>query len=473
MKNKTISPYYQTTNNTHTFKILGDLSVSISVENNPFQIPLDSMFSMAARINKKRAFLFVSKVLGKHIPVDPYISLLSGAALSLLLSRELNGEHDQTMELLSDTVHGLTGTKDAKSVYHKIEHSKLVLPAPVKFIGFAETATALGHSMYNVFDGDCTYIHTTRELIPSMNSIINFDEEHSHAVSHRCYAADPSVIAGDETIILVDDEITTGKTALNIIHDIQAKYPRKTYIVASLLDWRTSEDEQRYTELEQQLNITIKSLSLIKGTLTVQGNPILSVPKEVISPVPDIPVTEFIYLDDLFELSGGESINSVGYMNGSPYTKGTGRFGIDQLDNRKNDSSISVAAKSLAEYRNGEHALCLGTGEFMYIPMRIAAEMGENVSYHSTTRSPIHSVHEPNYAVRYGMSFPSPDDDHLANFVYNISYGQYEDLFLFLERDTSLNSIEPMLEAFRTKGFKKINVVICGPKFHPLKGDHE
>ncbi|AJS61631.1 hypothetical protein UB51_18860 [Paenibacillus sp. IHBB 10380] len=427
---------------------------------------------MAARINKKRAFLFVSKILGKHIPVDPYISLLSGAALSLLLFKELNENNEQTVELLSEILNGLTGSTDAGTVYRKIQQSRLVLPAPVKFIGFAETATALGHSMYNVFDGGCTYIHTTRELIPSMTSLINFDEEHSHAVSHRCYAIDADVIAGEETVVLVDDEITTGKTALNIIKDIQAKFPRKIYIVASLLDWRTPEDEQRYMELEQQLDITIKLLSLIKGTIEVQGDPILSVPQEAILLVSVIPATEFIYLNDLFESSRGESLNSEGYMNGAPYTKGTGRFGIQQIDNRKTDSSVSAAAKRLAGYRKGENTLCLGTGEFMYIPMRIASEMGENVSYHSTTRSPIHSVHHTDYAVKHGVSFPSPDDYGLANFVYNISPGQYEDLFLFLERDHSIESIEPMLQSFRTKGFTKINVVICGPKFHSLKGDN-
>ena len=35
----------------------------------------------------------------------------------------------------------------------------------------------------------------------------------------------------------------------------------------------------------------------------------------------------------------------------------------------------------------GKRTLCLGTGEFMYIPMKIAAEMGENILYQSTTKA--------------------------------------------------------------------------------------
>lgn len=67
----------------YTYNIAGNLEVSITVQRNPFDLPLDTLFKMAARINKKRSFLFVSKVLGKHIPVNPHVSLLAGASLSL------------------------------------------------------------------------------------------------------------------------------------------------------------------------------------------------------------------------------------------------------------------------------------------------------------------------------------------------------------------------------------------------------
>ena len=34
---------------------------------------LDSLIGFGSRINKKRGFLFVSKVLGKHLPVKPFV----------------------------------------------------------------------------------------------------------------------------------------------------------------------------------------------------------------------------------------------------------------------------------------------------------------------------------------------------------------------------------------------------------------
>ncbi|UOK57948.1 phosphoribosyltransferase domain-containing protein [Bacillus sp. OVS6] len=76
-----------------------------------------------------------------------------------------------------------------------------------------------------------------------MDSIINFEEEHSHATSHRCYV-DKSLFENDSPIVLVDDEVTTGKTALNIIESIQSKYPRREYTVVSILDWRSEEDQK-------------------------------------------------------------------------------------------------------------------------------------------------------------------------------------------------------------------------------------
>ncbi|MEC1550449.1 phosphoribosyltransferase domain-containing protein [Bacillus rugosus] len=47
------------------------MAVDLSVTDNPLSIPEQVLFEMAARVNKKRGFLFVSKVLGKHIPVHP------------------------------------------------------------------------------------------------------------------------------------------------------------------------------------------------------------------------------------------------------------------------------------------------------------------------------------------------------------------------------------------------------------------
>ncbi len=439
---------------------------------------MDKLFAMAARVNKKRSFLFVSKVLGKHIPVNPYTSLLSGAALAILLYKELVPQSGQQMDkLIGEAVRGLLDPNYAKKAYQKLMDERLAFsfPEPIKFVGFAETATALGHSMYRLFDGGATYIHTTREDIPGLRPIIRFEEEHSHAVDHRCYALNEDAFAGDEPIVLVDDEITTGKTTLNIIRDIQEHFPRKQYVIASLLDWRTDSDEQAFADLEAELGIRITPLSLLKGKIEIQGAPILDHTEyagqagnaehaatssaEINKDLSGTIARCFEEDASAFERISHTSISTDGYANTAPYLKYTGRFGLQSADNSALDAEIAYTAERLNQLRSGQRTLVMGTGEFMYIPMRIAAELGPNVYYQSTTRSPVYPHREEGYGVASGVTYPSPEDSTVRNFIYNVEPGQYDEIFVLLERESDPERMKPMLEALSRLGCDKVHVV--------------
>ncbi len=175
---------------------------------------------MAARINKKRSFLFVSTILGKHLPIKPAVSLSSGVALAARYLEILhNISHPFQKEILNLI------SLEIDEIPEEVFRYQYPLQEEVVFIGFAETATALGHSMFQCFQ-NAKYVHTTRESIPHLESVITFEEEHSHATSHRCYV-DESFFQNNNPIVLVDDEMTTGKTALNIIRSIQNKFHEK------------------------------------------------------------------------------------------------------------------------------------------------------------------------------------------------------------------------------------------------------
>ncbi|MDF2857923.1 MAG: hypothetical protein K0Q87_3774, partial [Neobacillus sp.] len=216
---------------THSFTILNAINVEIEVTANPYLLPLEDLFTMAARINKKRSFLFVSKVLGKHIPISPQKGLLTAALLGLRYAESIKGlnplEKDRILALYSQDNHSYQRTTFIP---------KQVNPV---VIGFAETATSLGHAFFDCFV-DAEYFHTTREELKDIKPSVTFEEEHSHATSHRCYIP-LEMISNEREIILVDDEMTTGKTALNIIRSIHDQYPRKEYTVVSILDWRSGE----------------------------------------------------------------------------------------------------------------------------------------------------------------------------------------------------------------------------------------
>lgn len=445
----------------HTYN-LENQKVSVTIKNNFFEFKPQTLFSLAARKNKKRGFLFVSNVLGKHVPVDPLVPLLAGAALAVQFLSEIHGVvHVDTQ----DIIQALKSNEDTAKVYETvIKRSLFTLPEETLFIGFAETATGLGHAAFSLCD-NAHYLHTTREQIPLLASELNFNEDHSHAVNHRCYPLDLELLRTPKTIILVDDEITTGNTALNIIRAIHCKFPKTNYIVLSLLDWRTTEDCANFTKLEQQLCIKIHTISLLQGEIAVSGEPINepiddvnhSFESDVFSGSNVFPELKFLDIRDVVSVF---SEDSIGYKNVSPYLKLTGRFGLSSSDNLEIPPLARKIGEELKNDRIGEKTLCLGTGEFMYFPMIVSAYMGEGVSYHSTTRSPIYSFSKPHYAIQNGFAFVSPDELSITNYVYNVPLEYYDEVYVFLEREVSHERLIPMLTTFRELGIPRLVLVI-------------
>ncbi|UOK57949.1 phosphoribosyltransferase domain-containing protein [Bacillus sp. OVS6] len=85
----------------------------------------------------------MSKVLGKHIPVDPALALLTGQALAARYMEVVHGKtHPERDQILA----GLNGEAIQKSEY------RCTLNDQALFIGFAETATALGHAVFENFE---------------------------------------------------------------------------------------------------------------------------------------------------------------------------------------------------------------------------------------------------------------------------------------------------------------------------------
>ena len=77
--------------NTKIYNILDKhrLKININLDENEYGFLDEDLFKIAGRINKKRSFLFVSTLLGKHIPVDPKLSIATGRLLGLKMAREI------------------------------------------------------------------------------------------------------------------------------------------------------------------------------------------------------------------------------------------------------------------------------------------------------------------------------------------------------------------------------------------------
>ncbi|OMF56035.1 hypothetical protein BK139_16615 [Paenibacillus sp. FSL R5-0490] len=436
----------------HSIQILNSLTVDIHITENPYELLPEDLFVMAARINKKRSFLFVSKVLGKHIPIDPKIGLLTGELLaSLYMEKAKKVETGKAAELLSAFING-TDFMNSSPFIDK-DYNPVI-------IGFAETATALGHAFFQSFKR-ADYFHTTREQLADQNSVITFEEEHSHATSHRCYA-DADLLDNKREIILVDDEMTTGKTAINIIRSIHERFPRKMYTVVSILDWRSQKDQILFDDLEKELGIIINNVSLLKGEIDVYGTPKVNNGQSADELSGQTAHISYIDISkefpELLSRTNEPSVTLNGEIRNIPYLKDSGRFGLDAKRQAGLSVSLAEIGQSLSRKRDGRNTLCLGTGEFMYIPMKVASLMGEGVKFHSTTRSPIFVRNDKDYGAQYGISFQNPEDPEMAQFVYNIPDGCYEEVFLFFEREPEKDSLMPFINQLK-KYIKNVKVV--------------
>ena len=89
-------------------------------------------------------------------------------------------------------------------------------PVDVAVLGFAETATALGHCVAEALGG-ADYLHSTRRSVAGVATAGAFVEEHSHHTGHLVLPSDPGLLAGPRPLVLVDDELSTGRTAVNTI----------------------------------------------------------------------------------------------------------------------------------------------------------------------------------------------------------------------------------------------------------------
>ncbi|MFE5873131.1 phosphoribosyltransferase domain-containing protein, partial [Streptomyces roseifaciens] len=193
---------------------------------------LPGLLGLALRRNPKRAHLLVSNVLGKHVPASPAAVYESGAGLGR-------------------RVRALLGDGEA---------------ARAVVLGYAETATGLGHAVADGL-GLAPYLHSTRRAVAGVAPVGGFEEEHSHATSHLLLPEDAGFLAGDGPLVLVDDEFSTGRTVLNTISALHARFPRGRYVVVALVDMRSEGDRARLEAFAEELGARVDLIALASGTV--------------------------------------------------------------------------------------------------------------------------------------------------------------------------------------------------------------
>ncbi|WP_330267245.1 phosphoribosyltransferase [Streptomyces griseorubiginosus] len=358
---------------------------------------LTDLLGLALRRNPKRAHLLVSNVLGKHVPQSPAVVYGQGFALGRRV-RDLLGDEEAARAVV---------------------------------LGYAETATGLGHS---VADGLALapYLHSTRRPVPGVTPAGGFEESHSHATSHLLLPENPALLAGDGPLVLVDDEFSTGNTVLNTIRDLHERYPRDRYVVVALVDMRSEGDAGRLSDFAGEIGARVDLVAAASGTVKL--------PEDVLEKGQDL-VTRFE--SDALGARGTArpaptaphpAYNRVDLFWPRDLPDG-GRHGFTPHHRIRLESELPAMAARLAEAlpRDAHRVHVLGFEELMYAPLRLARELEQvidaEVRYSTTTRSPVLAVDDPGYAIRTRLTFPAhdnPADGPGDRYAYNVAGARFD-----------------------------------------------
>lgn len=390
------------------YHLHGDLKLAMDIQKNPFGFSPDALFEMGVRINKKRQFLFISKLLGKHLLVDPAISLGTGSILaSLLMENEGEMKHPQ----LNSIVEMVNSGVPDRILSEKSLSYKSKLPTNTVFIGFAETATGLGHSVFNHFQ-DANYIHTTREEMIDILPSFYFEEEHSHATSHLVYAKE-EVLANAETIVLIDDEVTSGLTISNLILALNKSFPGKRYKILSILDWRSDQHQRDFSELMEKHDISAEVIAILSGQFSLLNDTVIE--ENEIALLNGNKTFELLEFEEIAK----ENISEHKSENAT-YSTLTGRFGLTSEHHLDMDEWIESLAGKLPHIDRDKSTLVIGIGENIYIPHRLALKLGQHTKVQTTTRSPVFADNKDTYPIKHKCKFFLPDSHGIDQYLYNL-----------------------------------------------------
>ncbi|MEX5748942.1 phosphoribosyltransferase domain-containing protein [Massilia sp. X63] len=345
---------------------------------------LDALLGFAARANAKRGFLFLSKVLGKHWPVKPSAMV---------------------------------------AVHERLAATVPATDAPVVFIAMAETAIGLGQGVFEAWlrahpEREALFIHTTRYRVGN-GELIEFEEAHSHAPRQFLHmppdAALRDLLLQARTLVLVDDEASTGNTFLNLTDACRRLNPHIDRVhLATITNFM---GQQATMGLSARFGLPVSMGALVSGEYRFT-------PGDYVAPA--TPAQRF---DPDADRGASPRFGRLGLRAALP-------------------APAALAARLARSFAPGARVAVLGTGEFMHAAMLLGRELerlGVDVRVQSTTRSPILTWGAVEHALRFADNY----GEGIANFIYNIAPGQYDHVLLCHETaaNPALRELAGLLDA--------------------------
>jgi hypothetical protein len=354
-----------------------------------------SLFQVAERINPKRSFLFVSTVLGRHIPVRPR-------------------DHFAAVDRLVDQI------------------PESALQGPLLVMGYAETAVGIGAAVARRIrqrrpGSDTLYLSTTRHPVDGRDWVA-FSEGHSHATAHHVMSPSPQrpLNGAAMTLILVDDETTTGKTFAALFKAVRdGGLAVGRVLLLTFTDWSDGQAAGAIAEAAPDTPVDV--FSLLHGAWRWE--------RDAEATLPELPIWT------------GEAPLPVWTPAEAPRPL----FEAPRLGLRTEpDAAISdILARLRPAPTASEAILVIGTGEHVWAPMLLAERLeyeGADVRFIATTRSPILSGD----VIRHKISFPDHYGIGVPMYLHNVPPRPNERVIIMTETESI--GICPKLLTYLGKG---------------------
>ena len=328
------------------------------------QPDIDSLCGFAARENPRRPFLFVSKFNGRYSAIRPSAMDAASTVLANRIPSDVDG--------------------------------------PVLFVGIAEAGIAIASSVHSIWSkrsqrNDSLLLQTTRHTV-SARIALSFQEPHSHAREHTIHwpatRAHCDLFQAARTVVLIDDEITTGNTLSNAAQALKQVVPELDAVYQVVLtDW--SNGEAAFRNGKQTGLKTITS-ALWTGSYRFVPNG-----QSLLSQDPTI----------------HESARRIVLTDRAPSVG-------PQLPKLPDSMGAHVL--------RGSRVLVVGTGEHQVAPLALAREleaMGVDAWFQATTRAPVRIGgvigDRIEFSDTYGGNFPC--------FLYNVRPSDFDRVLVCTE----------------------------------------
>ena len=378
-------------------------------KNTPYQ--LEDLLGFAQRINPKRAFLFVSKVLGRHIPVAPGTMRHAFTDLANLVPDDL--------------------------------------PEPILVIGMAETAVGLSAGVHQALQTrypNALLLNSTRHSQHNKNNtetlLTTFSEDHSHASQHLIYQSADTVtqaqLLASKTLIMVDDEASTGNTCVNVVTALRnaGLTELEQVHLTTLVDWSLNQN-QAQADVDDNISARLPNIDFHRHHLLSGAWQWTDAPNPEPITMPSVDTTE----------AGSYALGDTGNWGRFPTLDSTDGFAFYLTKFQAAFNLFNQRAQFEKEQFDNEQLpkriLVLGSNEFVWLPFLLAEWLetqtqNATVKFSALTRSPI----ALGGAITTMLSFSDNYGLGMTNFAYNVEPSDWDLIVLCVE--TSADSVDEM-----------------------------